>query len=86
MKFAPAELRNVTPNASVRIARRAEKTGQQRDIGLRRFVLLFNRGMRSSTQSQSFNALLFVLRDVPDREMNFHDAERAKRPLRIPLC
>ncbi len=39
----------------------------------------------ASTQNQAFNALLFLFRDVLNREFPFLDAERAKRPERMPV-
>lgn len=39
----------------------------------------------ASTQNQAFNALLFLFRDVLNRELAFLDAERAKRPERVPV-
>ncbi len=39
----------------------------------------------ASTQNQAFNALLFLFREVLKRELQFLDAERAKKPTRIPV-
>ena len=47
--------------------------------------LAVNGRVAASTQNQAFNALLFLFRDVLNREMNFLHAERAKRPSRIPV-
>jgi hypothetical protein len=47
--------------------------------------LAVNGRVAASTQNQAFNALLFVFRDLLHREMKFLDAERAKKPTRIPV-
>jgi integron integrase len=39
----------------------------------------------ASTQNQAFNALLFLFRDVMQREFPYLDAERAKKPERVPV-
>lgn len=39
----------------------------------------------ASTQNQAFNALLFLFRDVLGREFAVLNAERAKRPERVPV-
>ena len=39
----------------------------------------------ASTQNQAFNALLFLFRDVLKKEFPFLDAERAKKPERLPV-
>ncbi len=39
----------------------------------------------ASTQNQAFSALLFLFRDVLKREIEFLEAERAKRPERLPV-
>ena len=41
--------------------------------------------MSASTQNQVFSALLFLFRDVLKRKIKFLEAERAKRPQRVPL-
>ncbi len=47
--------------------------------------LAVNGRVAASTQNQAFNALLFFFRDVLKRELSFLDAERAKKPERIPV-
>ena len=47
--------------------------------------LAVNGKVAASTQNQAFNALLFLFRDVLKRELSFLDAERAKKPERIPV-
>lgn len=44
-----------------------------------------NGKVAASTQNQAFNALLFLFREVLKRELTFLDAERAKKPERIPV-
>jgi integron integrase len=39
----------------------------------------------ASTQNQAFSALLFLFRDVLKRKIEFLEAERAKRPERVPV-
>ena len=39
----------------------------------------------ASTQNQAFSALLFLFRDVLKRKIEFLEAERAKRPQRVPV-
>ena len=39
----------------------------------------------ASTQNQAFNALLFLFRDVLQREFSYLDSERAKKPERVPV-
>ncbi len=56
------------------------------EVQIRNFLseLAIKGNVAASTQNQAFSALLFLFRDVLQIEMQFLEAERAKRPQRVP--
>ncbi len=47
--------------------------------------LAVNRNVAASTQNQAFSALLFLYREVLEKELAFVNATRAKKPVRLPV-
>ena len=47
--------------------------------------LAINRAVAASTQNQALSALLFLYQQVLDRKLDFIDAQRVRRPARLPV-
>jgi len=62
-------------------------TDERSDVSFRDYLtyLALKRKVSSSTQNQAFNAVLFLFRNVWNREPAGIDAVRARKPLRLPV-